>query len=110
MKKNLANLSKLVSHALRHEPELYGLELNDEGWVSVDALLLALQGHIEMANPMKADLVAMIAQSEKKRHEMSHDMIKALHGYSLLANHLLLFINVLREYGLQAVLYLFAFI
>jgi hypothetical protein len=35
-------LSKAVSHALRHEPWLYELELDDAGWTPVDALVNAL--------------------------------------------------------------------
>ena len=37
-------LSKTVSHALRHEPWLYELELDDDGWVSVEAMLGADNG------------------------------------------------------------------
>lgn len=37
------DLSRAVSHALRHEPWLYELELNEEGWVPVDQLLAALR-------------------------------------------------------------------
>lgn len=36
-------LSKTVSHALRHEPWLYELELDDEGWVAVSQLLESLR-------------------------------------------------------------------
>lgn len=39
----LINLSRAVSHALRHEPWLYELELDEEGWVAVEALTAALQ-------------------------------------------------------------------
>jgi len=39
----LRELSKAVSHALRHEPLLYELELDDEKWVSVDHLIRGLQ-------------------------------------------------------------------
>lgn len=37
------DLSRAVSHALRHEPWLYELELDDEGWVPVEQLLTALR-------------------------------------------------------------------
>jgi len=37
-----SELSKAVSHALRHEPWLYEPELDDEGWTPVDALVEAL--------------------------------------------------------------------
>jgi putative RNA 2'-phosphotransferase len=79
-----ARLSRLVSHALRHEPWLYELELDDEGWVPVAALLDAihLQGP-EWAQITTADLEAMIAASSKRRHEIDGDRIRALYGHSV---------------------------
>ncbi|WP_189534180.1 RNA 2'-phosphotransferase [Paludibacterium paludis] len=38
-----AFLSRTASHALRHEPWLYELELDDKGWVPVEELLSALR-------------------------------------------------------------------
>ena len=86
MNKKLINpteLSRAVSHALRHEPWLYELELDAEGWTSVDHLLTALRS----ANPAwsslaVADLEYMIAQSEKKRHEIRDGKIRAFYGHS----------------------------
>jgi putative RNA 2'-phosphotransferase len=80
---NPTALSKAVSHALRHEPWLYELELDAEGWTSVDYLLAALRS----ANPAwlglaVADLEHMIAQSEKKRHELRDGKIRAFYGHS----------------------------
>jgi RNA:NAD 2'-phosphotransferase (TPT1/KptA family) len=37
------DVSRTISHALRHEPWLYELELDDTGWVPVGALLTALR-------------------------------------------------------------------
>lgn len=77
-------LSKAISHALRHEPWLYELELEDEGWVSVDELLHALRSEKPKWRTLnEADLAEMINCSEKKRHELSHGMIRALYGHSV---------------------------
>lgn len=64
---NLANLSRTVSHALRHEPWLYELELDDDGWVPVHALLRALD-NVNRASvaTSEAELEQMVAHSEKK--------------------------------------------
>ena len=35
----------MVSHALRHEPWLYGLELDSYGWVRLIDLVVNLQRH-----------------------------------------------------------------
>lgn len=76
-------LSKTVSHALRHEPWRYELELDDEGWVSVEALLAAIRTERkDWARLATSDLERMVAQSEKKRHELSDGKIRALYGHS----------------------------
>ena len=40
-------LSKVISHALRHEPWLYELELDKSGWVLLDQLLQDLRVYSE---------------------------------------------------------------
>jgi putative RNA 2'-phosphotransferase len=77
-------LSRLVSHALRHEPWLYELELDDEGWVPVGALLAAIheQGP-QWAQVNRDDLTQMIASSAKRRHEIDGERIRALYGHSV---------------------------
>ena len=77
-------LSKALSHALRHEPWLYELELDDEGWASLDAVLGALRvGRTEWAELSRADLERTIDSSPKRRHEVAGDRIRALYGHSL---------------------------
>lgn len=78
------NLSKKISHALRHEPWLYELELDDEGWVSVETLLAVLrQERPESADVQEADLNHMIESSNKRRHEIKDGRIRALYGHSV---------------------------
>lgn len=75
-------LSKLVSHALRHEPEKYGLILED-GWVDIESLLTALRdAYSELREVRLSDLEGMIVSSEKKRHEIHVGKIRALYGHS----------------------------
>lgn len=81
---NLSHISKCVSHALRHEPWLYELELDHEGWVAVEALLSSLRmENPEWADVKEADLAAMIDASDKKRHELRGGRIRALYGHSV---------------------------
>jgi putative RNA 2'-phosphotransferase len=73
-----------VSHALRHEPWLYELELDDEGWASVQDVLSALGvERPEWSALTEADLARMIAASSRRRHEISGGRIRALYGHSL---------------------------
>ena len=60
-------LSREVSHALRHEPWLYELELDAEGWAVLDQLLLALrQKGGEWSQLRREHIEEMISASEKK--------------------------------------------
>jgi putative RNA 2'-phosphotransferase len=80
----LTNLSRVVSHALRHEPWLYELELDEAGWTSIETLLAALHtAEPSCASISEADLEQMIAQSDKKRHELQGGRIRALYGHSM---------------------------
>ncbi len=81
---DLTSLSRTVSHALRHAPWLYELELDDEGWTPVEAVLSALRSERPEWRRLSADdLARMIAVSAKRRHEIREDRIRALYGHSL---------------------------
>lgn len=77
-------ISRLASHALRHAPADYGLQLDEQGWVSVDELIAALrkQGS-EWSSISRLDLEAMIETSAKQRHEISGNRIRAIYGHSV---------------------------
>lgn len=76
-------LSKAVSYALRHAPWEYELELDDEGWASVDQLIEALRRESELGAVTREDLMDMVKKSTKRRHELQGDRIRALYGHSL---------------------------
>jgi RNA:NAD 2'-phosphotransferase (TPT1/KptA family) len=40
---DFVQLSKVMSHALRHQPWVYELELDEQGWVDLNTLLAALR-------------------------------------------------------------------
>jgi putative RNA 2'-phosphotransferase len=81
---NHERLSRIVSHALRHDPWLYELELDEEGWSDLGSLLSAMRSEDPSWSALsEADLVAMIARSSKARHEMRDGRIRALYGHSL---------------------------
>ena len=84
MKTDNIKLSKIVSHALRHEPHLYNLNLDNEGWVEIDILIKCLIKKDPVWSTLsRKDLENMIAFSKKKRHEIKEGKIRALYGHSL---------------------------
>jgi putative RNA 2'-phosphotransferase len=77
-------LSRAMSHALRHEPWLYELELDEEGWVSVDALVTALRcSTSEWSELSRADIDDVVANADKIRHEIVGNRVRALYGHSI---------------------------
>ena len=80
----LTDLSKEISYALRHAPQEYELELDEEGFVPIDQLLHAInEGGNYDREVTKDDLEEIIRTSEKKRHEIVGDKIRALYGHSV---------------------------
>jgi putative RNA 2'-phosphotransferase len=78
------DISKAISHALRHEPWLYELELDEEGWVALSDVVSALQKQGPAWEALDgADIIRAIEHSDKKRHEVVGERIRALYGHSL---------------------------
>lgn len=81
---NLVDLSKEISYALRHAPWEYELELDEKGFVPIAQLLHALnESNGYDREIVQADLEQIIATSEKKRHEIVGDKIRALYGHTV---------------------------
>ncbi|MDX1662423.1 MAG: RNA 2'-phosphotransferase [Candidatus Promineifilaceae bacterium] len=81
---DLIHLSKTISHALRHAPWLYELELDEAGWTPVGDLLEGLRRHRPAWRELDVDdLQAVIDRAGKKRFEMREGKIRALYGHSL---------------------------
>lgn len=79
-----AELSRAVSHALRHEPWVYELELDEQGWVPLSQLVAALAERGGTWAGVDEDAVrGMVARSDKKRHEVAADRVRASYGHSV---------------------------
>ncbi len=80
---NLVELSKEISYALRHAPWEYKLVLDKQGFVPITQLLNALNESGNYDHKITtADLEQIIRTSEKKRHEIVGDRIRALYGHT----------------------------
>jgi putative RNA 2'-phosphotransferase len=80
------NISKFLSLVLRHQPELIGLELDENGWVAVDELLTHINAH---GQPITAEILDHVVETNsKKRFAFSDDkrMIRASQGHSVEVN------------------------
>ncbi|MEN9665337.1 MAG: hypothetical protein RLZZ326_1700, partial [Planctomycetota bacterium] len=82
--KRLAELSRVLSHALRHEPWQYDIEIDASGWVGLPELIEMLRTkRPEWSDLTEADLEDMIRDSSKGRHEIHDGRIRALYGHSI---------------------------
>ena len=73
--------SRFLSLVLRHRPEAIGLRLDAQGWVAVDELLAALAAHGRSMT--RAELEALVRDSDKQRFALRGDRIRASQGHSI---------------------------
>lgn len=80
---NYPDLSKEISYVLRHAPQEYGLCLDEQGWVGLEELIVALREKKRYKTLSASNIEEMISTSKKKRHEIENGKIRALYGHSL---------------------------
>jgi putative RNA 2'-phosphotransferase len=78
---NFIQLSKTVSHALRHEPQSYNLNLDKQGWVLLSYLVIALNSKGIQVD--ENDICKMVELSEKRRYQILNGKIRAYYGHSI---------------------------
>ncbi|WP_444930741.1 RNA 2'-phosphotransferase [Microbulbifer sp. SSSA002] len=81
MSKDLNKISKYFSYLLRHKPQAIGLELDENGWTSIEELIKKTTDFT-----LNRDLVEVIVETnDKKRFSISEDglFIRANQGHSI---------------------------
>ncbi|MCO8579877.1 RNA 2'-phosphotransferase [Burkholderia multivorans] len=81
-RKQLTDISKFLSFVLRHAPESIGIQLNSEGWASIDSLLVGATTQPFTLN--REILQIVVSGNDKKRFEISTDnqWIRAVQGHT----------------------------
>ncbi|PJJ03247.1 putative RNA 2'-phosphotransferase [Streptomyces sp. 2333.5] len=74
-------LSKYLAKHLRHAPERIGITLDAQGWVPVDALMMAAAQHGFRFS--RAELEQVVAGNDKQRYAIEGDRIRANQGHSV---------------------------
>ena len=73
-----------MSKALRHTPWLYELELDPQGWVTIEALIDGIGDRRKQGQAVTVeDFERIMEQSDKQRFEMKDGRIRALYGHSV---------------------------
>lgn len=79
-------ISKLLSYVLRHKPEAYQLNMDENGWVNLDQLINNFNQH---GHTLRLDLIqTVVASNDKQRFklDLSNNRIRANQGHSVKIN------------------------
>ncbi len=80
-KEKVEKLGRFISGVLRHFPDKFGLEVDENGWVSFESLVKAVKRKYKWANRWLVK--ALIYSDEKMRYELKNNMIRARYGHSI---------------------------
>jgi putative RNA 2'-phosphotransferase len=83
MNKKLVSTSKFLSLVLRHRPETIDMQLDDQGWMDINALIEKANAH---GNPITLELLhEVVATNDKQRFALSEDglRVRASQGHSV---------------------------
>jgi putative RNA 2'-phosphotransferase len=79
-------LSKFLALILRHQPERFGLVLDEEGWASLSEVMEILRGLPNFRWATRADVMEIVEKGSgdgKRRFEVEGDRIRARYGHSI---------------------------
>ncbi|WP_282153917.1 RNA 2'-phosphotransferase [Ruegeria atlantica] len=80
----LNELSKILSHALRHCPEAYNVTMDKSGWVNLDELLNSIRcANKNFSDLSERDVHDALNRGKRARHEIKNKKIRAMYGHSI---------------------------
>ncbi len=80
-KDKVERLGRFISGVLRHFPDKFDLQMDENGWVNFESLVRVVRRRYRWAN--KWVVKALIYSDEKKRYELKDDRIRARYGHSV---------------------------
>jgi putative RNA 2'-phosphotransferase len=84
-RRRLTKLSKFLALILRHQPERFALELDDQGWTSLSEVMEILRGLPNFRWATRADVMRVVEEGTggKHRFEVQENRIRACYGHSI---------------------------
>ena len=80
-KEKVEKLGKFISGVLRHFPDKFGLNMDENGWVNLESLARVVKRRYKWANIWL--IKALVYSDEKQRYELKGDKIRARYGHSI---------------------------
>ena len=84
--RRLGKLSKFLALLLRHQPQRFGLSLDDGGWASLPEVMEVLRGLPNFRWATRTDLMQVVegtGDGGKRRFQVDGTRIRARYGHSL---------------------------
>jgi RNA:NAD 2'-phosphotransferase (TPT1/KptA family)/predicted DNA-binding transcriptional regulator YafY len=81
--KDITSVSKFLSLVLRHQPQLIGIELDEQGWINVDELLKQANAH---GKELTMELLNDVVETNSKKRfafDEGRQKIRASQGHSV---------------------------
>lgn len=81
--RNTTSISRFLSLVLRHKPETIDIRLDENGWVSIETLLTAMNKHGKSLD--RQTLETVVRENDKQRFfiDFETDRIRASQGHSV---------------------------
>ncbi len=78
-------LSKLLAYTLRHNPSMFGLTLDEDGFADLDRLVQSLGNKKNTAMDLRKESIENLVanQQQKTRLEIKGNKIRAVHGHTI---------------------------
>jgi putative RNA 2'-phosphotransferase len=83
----LEQIGRTMAGVLRHFPEKFGLEMDDQGFINLRDFVNALKDQSKRYHWLRPHhIIAIIETDPKGRYQISNDMIRATYGHSIVLN------------------------
>lgn len=79
--KKTVRLGKTISGVLRHFPDKFGLDMDRQGWVDIERLIITLEDKYQWFH--REHLFALVESDIKQRYEVKEDNIRARYAHSV---------------------------
>ncbi|MGV9173822.1 MAG: RNA 2'-phosphotransferase [Promethearchaeia archaeon] len=77
------SMSKFLSYILRHHPEKFNIQLDEQGYGDLEKILKVLNNRFENRKITKETIKEMMDHSDKRRFELREQKIRAYYGHSI---------------------------
>ncbi|MGD0818571.1 MAG: RNA 2'-phosphotransferase [Methanomassiliicoccales archaeon] len=80
----LEQIGRTMAGVLRHFPEKFGLEMDEQGFINLREFVNALKNQSKRYHWLRPHhIIAIIETDPKGRYQISNDMIRATYGHSI---------------------------